>query len=57
MKKSFLFPVMAMVVASCVQTETIAPELTEAEKEIKFQTVVAKQGTRAIITGAKNSVA
>lgn len=51
MKKSFLFPVMAMLVASCVQTETIAPELTEAEKEIKFQTVVAKQGTRAIITG------
>lgn len=51
MKKSFLFSVMAMVVASCVQTETIAPELTEAEKEIKFQTVVAKQGTRAIITG------
>lgn len=56
MKKSFLFPVMAMVVASCVQTETIAPELTEAEKEIKFQTVVAKQGTRAIITGVDYDV-
>lgn len=51
MKKFFLFSITAMVMASCVQTETIAPELTEAEKEIKFQTVVAKQGTRAIITG------
>jgi hypothetical protein len=52
MKKMFLFSAMAAgLLTSCVQTETIAPELTETEKEIKFQTVVAKQGTRAIITG------
>ena len=52
MKKMFLFSAMAAgLLTSCVQTETIAPELTETEKEIKFQTVVAKQGTRTIITG------
>lgn len=54
MKKLFLLTTLAAgMLASCVQTETIAPELTEAEKEIKFQTVVAKQGTRAVIEGTE----
>lgn len=54
MKKMFLFSAMAAgLLTSCVQTETIAPELTNEEKEITFQTVVAKQGTRALIDGQK----
>ena len=53
MKKLFLFSaVTAGLFTSCVQNDSIVPELSEAEKEIKFQTVVEKHQTRAIITGA-----
>lgn len=52
MKKLFLISaVTAGLFTSCVQNDLIAPELSEAEKEIKFQTVVEKHRTRAIITG------
>ena len=56
MKKLFLFSaVTAGLFTSCVQNDLIVPELSEAEKEIKFQTVVAKHSSRAIITGAEYS--
>ena len=56
MKKLFLFSaVTAELFTCCVQNDMIAPELSEAEKEIKFQTVVAKHSSRAIITGTEYS--
>lgn len=52
MKKLFLISVViAGLFTSCVQNEQIVPEQKESDAGIKFQTVVAKQGTRAIITG------
>ena len=52
MKKLFLISaVTAGLFTSCVQNEQIVPEQKVSDPAIKFQTVVAKQGTRAIITG------
>ena len=54
MKKLFLISaVSAGLFTSCVQNEQIVPEQKVSDPAIKFQTVVAKQGTRAIITGTE----
>lgn len=52
MKKQFVFwAVTAGLFTSCVQNDLIVPELSEVEKGIQFQAVVAKQNSRAIISG------
>lgn len=50
--KRLLIPIAAAgLFASCVQTETIAPEVGEVQKDVRFNAVVAKKTSRAIITG------
>ena len=52
--KRLLIPIAAAgLFASCVQTETIAPEVGEVQKDVRFNAVVAKKTSRAIITGTK----
>ena len=54
MKKNLIFVAMAtMVLTSCVQEESLENKevLSSAPKEITFQTVVAKQSSRALING------
>ena len=56
MKKNLIFVAMAtMTLASCVQEESLENNdmLSSAPKEITFQTVVAKQSSRALITGSE----
>lgn len=52
--KRLLIPFAAAgLFASCVQTETIAPEVSEVQKDVRFNAVVAKKTSRAIITGTE----
>lgn len=52
--KRLLIPIAAAgLFASCVQTETIAPEVGEVQKDVRFNAVVAKNTSRAIITGTE----
>lgn len=52
--KRLLIPIAAAgLFASCVQTETIAPEVGEVQKDVRFNAVVAKKTSRAIITGTE----
>ena len=54
MKKNLIFVAMAtMTLASCVQEESLENNdmLSSAPKEITFQTVVAKQSSRALVNG------
>lgn len=54
MKKNLLFVAMVtMTLASCVQEEGLVNELSSLPKEITYQTVVAKQKTRALIDGTE----
>lgn len=54
MKKLFVLSALTTgLLSSCVQSEKFDMELSKAEKDITFQTVVAKQGTRAIIEGTE----
>ena len=56
MKKNLIFVAMAtMVLASCVQEESLENNevLASAPKEITFQTVVAKQSSRALINSSE----
>jgi len=53
MKKSMIFVALAtLMLASCVQEENLVKdELSSSPKEITFQTVVAKQSSRALVEG------
>lgn len=56
MKKNLILVAMAtMTLASCVQEESLENNdmLSSAPKEITFQTVVAKQSSRALINGSE----
>lgn len=54
MKKNLFFVALGtMMLSSCVQDEGLVNDVSSSPKEITFQTVVAKQSSRALINGSE----